>query len=356
MERQMETLATILNELRDERRRDREIPVGRDDVGAEPNIRRHRVEEIPPPADQPYGVHPHRSTGWIPGEQVDEGRNQPRPRQVPGADGRGVNADEGELRQRLQNAEQERDQIAARDPDRAIQLVDARFRFSSFYDQDPCSINFTTTRRSPSNASSPDVPAHTDKSEYAGCSPGANPPTLKELASRMTTSWTSRIFLLLFLRVPGFYGTHRFAELCHQISARHSWSRRHIYPKQYLSQTTCTIIVVLFSTVLFGSITKPLIEAVLLRHTKTLDTDATHMQSLEDLRILLLENGENTDPGSNQQAVPRASGLRLLISYPTTVHYFWRKVDVKFMRPVFGGRGLVPFVPSSPTDAVDEAS
>ena len=122
MERQMETLATILNELRDERRRDREIPVGRDDVGAEPNIRRHRVEEIPPPADQPYGVHPHRSTGWIPGEQVDERRNQPRPRQVPGADGRGVNADEGELRQRLQNAEQERDQIAARDPDRAVEL------------------------------------------------------------------------------------------------------------------------------------------------------------------------------------------------------------------------------------------
>lgn len=81
------------------------------------------------------------------------------------------------------------------------------------------------------------------------------------------------------------------------------------------------------------------------------------MQSLEDLRILLLENGENTDQGSNQQAVPRASGLRLLISYPTTtVHYFWRKFDVKFVRPVFGGRGFVPFVPSSPTDAVDEAS
>ena len=37
----------------------------------------------------------------------------------------------------------------------------------------------STTRRSPSNASSPDVPAQTDKSEYAGCSPGANPPTLK---------------------------------------------------------------------------------------------------------------------------------------------------------------------------------
>ena len=34
MEKQMETLATILYELRDERRKDCETPVGRDDVGA----------------------------------------------------------------------------------------------------------------------------------------------------------------------------------------------------------------------------------------------------------------------------------------------------------------------------------
>ena len=57
--------------------------------------------------------------------------------------------------------------------------VDARFWLSSFYDQGLCSINFTTTRISPRKASSPEVPAHTDKSEYAGCFPGANPPTLK---------------------------------------------------------------------------------------------------------------------------------------------------------------------------------
>ena len=63
----------------------------------------------------------------------------------------------------------------------------------------------------------------------------------------MTTSWTSRIFLLLFLRAPGFYGTHRFAELCHQISARHSWSRRHIYPKQYLSQTVYLLFLLFIS-------------------------------------------------------------------------------------------------------------
>jgi len=67
MEKQIETLATILYELRDERRRDCETPVGRDDVGAEPSLRRRRVEDILPPADQFNGVHPHRSTGQVPG-------------------------------------------------------------------------------------------------------------------------------------------------------------------------------------------------------------------------------------------------------------------------------------------------
>ncbi|KAK9206940.1 hypothetical protein WN943_017223 [Citrus x changshan-huyou] len=58
-------------------------------------------------------------------------------------------------------------------------VFDARFWLSSFYDQGLCSINFTMTRISPRKASSPEVPAHTDRSEYAGCFPGANPLTLK---------------------------------------------------------------------------------------------------------------------------------------------------------------------------------
>ena len=122
MEKQMETLATILYELRDERRKDCETPVGRDDVGAEPSLRRRRVEEILPPVDQLNGVHPHRSTSRASGERVDEGKDQPRPGRVPEIDGQGASIDEGELRQRLQNAEQERAQIATRDPDRAIEL------------------------------------------------------------------------------------------------------------------------------------------------------------------------------------------------------------------------------------------
>ncbi|KAH9779809.1 hypothetical protein KPL71_007847 [Citrus sinensis] len=118
MERQMETLTTVLYELRDERRRDCETPVGRDVVGAEPSLRRRRVEEIPPLADQPNGVHPHRSTSRVPGERVDEGRDQLLPGRVLEVNSRGASADEEELRQRLHNAELERDQIAAQNGQR----------------------------------------------------------------------------------------------------------------------------------------------------------------------------------------------------------------------------------------------
>ena len=71
MDKQMETLTAILHELRDERRRDCETIVERDEAVAEPSLRRRRIEEIPPLVDQPYGEHPHRSTGRIPGERVD---------------------------------------------------------------------------------------------------------------------------------------------------------------------------------------------------------------------------------------------------------------------------------------------
>uniref|UniRef100_A0A6M2EXP2 Sodium/hydrogen exchanger n=1 Tax=Populus davidiana TaxID=266767 RepID=A0A6M2EXP2_9ROSI len=119
---------------------------------------------------------------------------------------------------------------------------------------------------------------------------------------------------------------------------------------------TSTIIVVLFSTIVCGSVTKPLIEAVLLRHTKPMVSDFNDNVSLEDLRVLLFESADPNNSNNNQPA-GRASSLRLLISHPTTtVHYFWRKFDDRFMRPMFGGRGFVPFVPSTPTGAADESS
>ncbi|KAK9219255.1 hypothetical protein WN943_007897 [Citrus x changshan-huyou] len=87
-----------------------------------------------------------------------------------------------------------RQKLFALGPHRRRQNVDARFRFSSFYDQDLCSINFVTTRRSPRQASSPEVPAYTDKSEYAGCFPGANPPTLKSDMKASSESQSSALF------------------------------------------------------------------------------------------------------------------------------------------------------------------
>ena len=51
MENQMEILITILHKLRDERRRDCETTVVRDEVVAEPSLRRLRIEEIPPLVD-----------------------------------------------------------------------------------------------------------------------------------------------------------------------------------------------------------------------------------------------------------------------------------------------------------------
>ncbi|XP_042475168.1 sodium/hydrogen exchanger 1-like [Macadamia integrifolia] len=115
---------------------------------------------------------------------------------------------------------------------------------------------------------------------------------------------------------------------------------------------TSTVIIVLFSTVVFGSITKPLIDAL----QKPSNVNAAELPSFEELHIPLLEDGGPSDEGV-QQTIPRRGSLSLLISHPTsTVHFFWRKFDDRFMRPVFGGRGFVPFVPGSPTGEEVEPS
>ena len=109
--------------------------MGRDEIEAKPSLRRRRVEEIPPPVDQSHGVHSHRNTGQVPGERMDEGRDQPRSGRVLEIGGRRANIDEGELRQRLPNAEQERDQIAARDPNRAVELEGEVRRLAQVMDE-----------------------------------------------------------------------------------------------------------------------------------------------------------------------------------------------------------------------------
>ncbi|GFZ14051.1 Na+/H+ exchanger 1 [Actinidia rufa] len=88
---------------------------------------------------------------------------------------------------------------------------------------------------------------------------------------------------------------------------------------------TSTITVVLFSTVVFGLMTKPLCH--------------------------FYPNGHDSEPDLASYSVPRPTSLRTLLSTPShTVHYYWRKFDNAFMRPVFGGRGFVPFVAGSPIE------
>ncbi|XP_072953923.1 sodium/hydrogen exchanger 1-like [Typha angustifolia] len=108
---------------------------------------------------------------------------------------------------------------------------------------------------------------------------------------------------------------------------------------------TSTITVVLFSTVVFGMMTKPLM--MLLLPTRHLSTSSEPSSSFFES---LLGNSQGSEIGA-VQSVPSPSGFHMLFSAPSrSVHRYWRKFDDAFMRPVFGGRGFVPFVPGSPTE------
>ncbi|XP_072997194.1 sodium/hydrogen exchanger 1-like [Typha latifolia] len=114
---------------------------------------------------------------------------------------------------------------------------------------------------------------------------------------------------------------------------------------------TSTITVVLFSTVVFGLMTKPLIRLLLPPISKQYSTLSSEPTTPKSLLSPLLENDQESGVEVGRSIISRPSSLRMLLSKPThTVHYYWRKFDDAVMRPVFGGRGFVPFVPGSPTE------
>ncbi|KAK3039026.1 hypothetical protein RJ639_027511 [Escallonia herrerae] len=113
---------------------------------------------------------------------------------------------------------------------------------------------------------------------------------------------------------------------------------------------TSTITVVLFSTVVFGMLTKPLVRLLLPSPKHLSRMISSEPVTPKSFVVPLLSNGHNSeaDIGHN---VPRPTSLRMLLTTPShTVHHYWRKFDNAFMRPVFGGRGFVPYVPGSPTE------
>ncbi|TVT97994.1 hypothetical protein EJB05_10667 [Eragrostis curvula] len=112
---------------------------------------------------------------------------------------------------------------------------------------------------------------------------------------------------------------------------------------------TSTITVVLFSTMVFGMMTKPLIRFLLPASSHTVTSEPSSPKSLHS-PLLTSQLGSDLETASHSHIV-RPSSLRMLLSKPThTVHYYWRKFDDALMRPMFGGRGFVPFSPGSPTE------
>lgn len=101
----------------------------------------------------------------------------------------------------------------------------------------------------------------------------------------------------------------------------------------------------------FGLLTKPLVFLLLpqqgLKQQMSSIDDPTSPKSFLAALLGSVHGSEIEEPTS----IPRPSSLRLLVTSPTrTVHYYWRKFDDAVMRPMFGGRGFVPFIPGSPTE------
>lgn len=116
---------------------------------------------------------------------------------------------------------------------------------------------------------------------------------------------------------------------------------------------TSTITVVLFSTVVFGMMTKPLVRLMVdppKYFSSMLSSEPSSPKSFV-VPFLETEQESEADLGLSGDIVPRPTSIgRLLATSSHTVHHYWRKFDNAFMRPMFGGRGFVPFVPGSPTE------
>ncbi|KAF7120125.1 hypothetical protein RHSIM_Rhsim13G0016800 [Rhododendron simsii] len=107
---------------------------------------------------------------------------------------------------------------------------------------------------------------------------------------------------------------------------------------------TSTITVVLFSTL-------PLVRWLLPLSGHSSNMVPSEPSSPKSLTIPLLGDVHDSEANIGGRNIPRPTSLRMLLSTPThTVHLYWRKFDNAFMRPVFGGRGFVPDIPSPPTE------
>ncbi|KAM3735447.1 hypothetical protein ACB098_10G088700 [Castanea mollissima] len=114
---------------------------------------------------------------------------------------------------------------------------------------------------------------------------------------------------------------------------------------------TSTITVVLFTTVVGGLLTKPIVRFLLPQQKHSSGIISPDFLSSKSLNLPLLGINGPESEGNISTNITRPSSLRMLWTTPSrTVHCYWRKFDDAVMRPVFGGRGFVPYIPGSPTE------
>ncbi|XP_018486295.1 sodium/hydrogen exchanger 3 [Raphanus sativus] len=116
---------------------------------------------------------------------------------------------------------------------------------------------------------------------------------------------------------------------------------------------TSTITVVLFSTVVFGLLTKPLVKHLQPPSKKP----STPMSSFHEPLL----NGDGSYIENHESLVRTQGQSDYILDHPITmsmfwntpsraVHHYWRSFDNAVMRRVFGGRGVSQVVPGSPID------
>ncbi|KAI8009292.1 Sodium/hydrogen exchanger 2 [Camellia lanceoleosa] len=115
---------------------------------------------------------------------------------------------------------------------------------------------------------------------------------------------------------------------------------------------TSTITVVLFSTMVFGLMTKPLVRLLLPSPnnlSRMLSTDPTTPKSFI---VPLLANGQGSSSIFVAQPCLAQTAYGCFWPPSRSVHYYWRKFDNGFMRPFLAG-GVLPVLPGSPPEQSD---
>ncbi|KAK9269627.1 hypothetical protein L1049_001404 [Liquidambar formosana] len=100
------------------------------------------------------------------------------------------------------------------------------------------------------------------------------------------------------------------------------------------TMVTITIIVVLFTTLVFGFLTKPLINYLLPQNSHNNTNHQEPKSPKEDMSLPFLSFDESSATNLHRAK----DSLSMLMERPVyTIHFYWRKFDDTYMRPIFGG-------------------